>query len=81
MDFTITATDVNKSEIPINTDQEECHDAVEAPVNMTTDLTEKTSPVSITTVLSEHNLNVIQNDNNSHLSISEESNSSICEYF
>lgn len=79
LDFTITSEGTNKSENTVNTEQEDSYDSVKAPVQ--TDTLEKTSPVFGTSVLSKHNsINVI-NDNNSHLSINEESNSSTCEYF
>ncbi|TGZ48876.1 Uncharacterized protein DBV15_12526, partial [Temnothorax longispinosus] len=76
LDFTITSEGTNESENTVNTEQEDSHDSVKAPVQ--TDTLEKTSPVFGTSVLSKHNsINVI-NDNNSHLSIDEESNSSTC---
>ncbi|XP_039303425.1 uncharacterized protein LOC120357327 [Solenopsis invicta] len=76
LDFTITSEGTNESENTVNTEQEDSYDSVKAPVQ--TDILEKTSPVFGTSVLSKHNsINVI-NDNNSHLSINEESNSSTC---
>ncbi|XP_025987291.2 uncharacterized protein LOC113003184 [Solenopsis invicta] len=76
LDFTITSEGTNESENTVNTEQEDSYDSVKASVQI--DILEKTSPVFGTSVLSKHNsINVI-NDNNSHLSINEESNSSTC---